>query len=453
MQITLYKNFSKRRNSTKQPTGGTTAEVYLKENTSIENPTFLIDGIDTSVNYVSAFGNYYYVSDITLGNNNIYEISCTKDALATHKGAIGSYSAYIERCSSTYDEMIADEYLSTTQELLSSEYAFTSIDGIPAIGDGCYLFKTMARNGLNIYGTSDLDVLTGLFTESTYGFDDFHSMVQSLGLMQMNPSEYIVSCLWVPFSLNQFAGTSEGVAIGFWELGSVTAKKISTRYMERYGKINLPENPYDDFRKYDSRFSRYNLYLPGVGSVNLDAVDLNDDLYYYMAFDIFTGAVQYTISRRNALNVIIATYDGQLGCPIELSSSHTNINSLVETSLGTIASVGANLLSDNPVGAFTSAFGGAVSVANTFTSPVSSIHGTAGNIARIQAHKQIIVNLSNLESKDFPVSQLGRPLHEVKTISSLSGYIKCAGASVSVAGKASDSETINSYLNSGFYYE
>ena len=46
MELILYKNFSKRINSTKQPSGGTSATVKLKAGTSVENPIFLIDGID-----------------------------------------------------------------------------------------------------------------------------------------------------------------------------------------------------------------------------------------------------------------------------------------------------------------------------------------------------------------------------------------------------------------------
>ena len=55
MNVRFWKNFSKKSNSTKQPpsTAGsyTDKTVYLKDSTSIESPTFLIDAADLDWNY------------------------------------------------------------------------------------------------------------------------------------------------------------------------------------------------------------------------------------------------------------------------------------------------------------------------------------------------------------------------------------------------------------------
>ena len=63
MNISYWTGFSKRKNSTKQPTSGTTATVYLKDDTSILNPTFDCTGVPDNVNYiyVSDFGRYYFI--------------------------------------------------------------------------------------------------------------------------------------------------------------------------------------------------------------------------------------------------------------------------------------------------------------------------------------------------------------------------------------------------------
>lgn len=108
MQITLYKNFNKRINSTKRPSGGTTVDVVFKDNTNVESPTFLIDGVDLDVNYCHAFGHYYYINDITVGNRNIYELHCTQDVLATYKNDIAGLSAFVERSASAKDEFLID---------------------------------------------------------------------------------------------------------------------------------------------------------------------------------------------------------------------------------------------------------------------------------------------------------------------------------------------------------
>ena len=61
MQLLLFKNFSKRRNSTKQvdDSTGIVTDVVLKQGTSIESPVFLIQGVDLEVNYVK-FNNHYF---------------------------------------------------------------------------------------------------------------------------------------------------------------------------------------------------------------------------------------------------------------------------------------------------------------------------------------------------------------------------------------------------------
>ena len=99
MQLLLFKNFSKRRNSTKQvdDSTGIVTDVVLKQGTSIESPVFLIQGVDLEVNYVKFNNHYFYVDDIVVGNNNIYELHCSQDLLATYKSQILS-----TRCSILY---------------------------------------------------------------------------------------------------------------------------------------------------------------------------------------------------------------------------------------------------------------------------------------------------------------------------------------------------------------
>ena len=81
MQLLLFKNFSKRRNSTKQvdDSTGIVTDVVLKQGTSIESPVFLIQGIDLDVNYAKFNNHYFYIDDIVVGNNNIYELHCSQD--------------------------------------------------------------------------------------------------------------------------------------------------------------------------------------------------------------------------------------------------------------------------------------------------------------------------------------------------------------------------------------
>ena len=89
MQIKYWTDFSKRKNSTKQPTGGTTATVTLKEPCGIASPSFVSAAIPESVKYIQAWGRYYFVSEVTHDGPEII-IPCVSDPMATFKSAIGS---------------------------------------------------------------------------------------------------------------------------------------------------------------------------------------------------------------------------------------------------------------------------------------------------------------------------------------------------------------------------
>ena len=91
-------SFSKKHNSTAQPAGSSRDyNVVMKENTSIESPVFILGtGIDAGISYCQWSGNYYFVDDIVLISADQVELHCSIDVLATHKTAIGAYTAFIE---------------------------------------------------------------------------------------------------------------------------------------------------------------------------------------------------------------------------------------------------------------------------------------------------------------------------------------------------------------------
>ena len=49
MNIKVWSNFSKRKNSTKQPTGGSTITVTLKDQCSILSPVFILSTLDFTI--------------------------------------------------------------------------------------------------------------------------------------------------------------------------------------------------------------------------------------------------------------------------------------------------------------------------------------------------------------------------------------------------------------------
>ena len=95
--ITTF-NFAKRANSTKQPTGqsGTDWSVVLKEKTSYDQPVFLLtSNSQPEFNYLQWGSWYYFITGISYVRNDLYEVSCDLDVLATYKAEIGETSAFV----------------------------------------------------------------------------------------------------------------------------------------------------------------------------------------------------------------------------------------------------------------------------------------------------------------------------------------------------------------------
>lgn len=460
MQIKLYTNFSKRRNSTKQPTGGTTADVVFKDGCSTENPVFLINGVDLAVNYVGFNGGFYFVDDIVLGNNNIYELHCSIDVLATWKSLIGSYNTFIERSSSAYDNMINDRFLSSTQQITNSAVGTTSM-GLD--GDGCYIFRTIGvdsngNTGLFLYATNDLEVVGEIYNNTAYGVTQsiIDQIVQGLGMSALDTSQYLQSVMWVPYALNDLTGSSTNeIVLGFYQ-ADVTGRGVTQLSITHKGTATplvLPTNAYSDFRAGNPQFSVYNLYLPGVGTVGLDSLHASrGTVTITIDVDLISGSVAYVLKHVNS-GCIIATFTGQLGVNIPLVSTAVNSAGAVESFVGTAATVAAAVASENYFGAAAAAVGGTVSTVNTLTSAQGSLNGYTGNIGFAKRQHQVLCSVVNYGSKTFPASVAGRPLYEYRTISTLSGYVKCGGASIDIPGAAPNKDAVNAYLNSGFYYE
>ena len=101
MQISVYSGFSKRINSTKQPTGGTTIDVALKTPCCVMSPTFRISGFDLSWDYIAWGSRYFYVDDITVETNDIALYHCKIDTMATFRGDILSSSQFVTRNANT----------------------------------------------------------------------------------------------------------------------------------------------------------------------------------------------------------------------------------------------------------------------------------------------------------------------------------------------------------------
>ena len=132
MNFTYWTSFSKRRNSTKIPSGaGTVASCVLKEDTSIMEPVIILQGhsyFNVTYAQISDFGRYYFVTDITAVSKDVLRLSLHVDVLMSWATEIRANTVVIERqekdsASNTY---LSDHELKLYNEPYVETYAFTN---------------------------------------------------------------------------------------------------------------------------------------------------------------------------------------------------------------------------------------------------------------------------------------------------------------------------------------
>lgn len=472
MTINYWTSFSKRKNSTKQPSSGTSATVQLKDGTSIESPVFLLSGDLFNITYVKAFGHYYFVTDIKSVRNGLTEIYCRMDVLATFKTAIGSYTAFVERSGYASQAKIPDPLV----VMLNDENVLTNVaSGLSVFAPGgIYILSVINEKGSHCGFTSYYMISAGMLELlAKYCTTSWNSNNPNIGFTEWLQSTFlktfdsVIDCIWVPFSLASVPSgktTYETLNIGVDDVyvqdsGGSSFAVGGYRFTDICVghdtiTVDIPHT-YTDFRK-GAPYSMGRLFIPGYGIVEFNPLDFDDDKIY-MAFDIdyATGDVACFLKDSNSCVVAAYTYNVAVQCPIGKvgADAKGTISGIFSTAGGvamTVATHGASAVASG-LGATAGAIN---SIASAAAPTVSVKGGKGGRALANHGLDPICTVIEKLTTDPLDLNdRSGRPLMGVYQLSNLSGYIKCADASVPINGMDAERDEVNSFLNSGFYYE
>lgn len=449
MKIKVWTDFSKRKNSTKQPTGGTEVDVVLKRDCSIERPVFILSSPVTEYTYVEAFGHYYFVSDIVNLNAGMSEIHCNQDVLATYKTVIGNTSAYI-LYDTTSNSEIPDERLSTktTPTLMTNTSTFRS----DVSESGTYIVSLTGtkKTGSYVVPYSTLKFLMPdietVFDSYIQGTDPFSAIVgagkQLIGSGQI--AQNIRDVRWIPFSVS--GDVSELLTVGMYDIYNnngipLGGHRIENRLSLMDESVAIPWQ-HTDWRNADP-YTQVYLYIPFVGVVSYPASSLIGQTYIYVhsSLDKVTGDISISV---DSGNVFLGCYGASTGVTVALGSSGINSANIAN---GVIA--GASALHAGSTA-------GVASAILTSLQPISQSVGGISSGSAIGLTKTLkcsTVCHNTVITPSSVSSVMGTPTNAVKTINTLTGYVQCLDASVEANCKDADRSEINNYLNSGFFYE
>lgn len=444
MVIEAFSGFSKKPNSTKQPSGGTSITVRLKDNCSVLNPVFLLTGYNLSHNYVKWGIRYYYIDDIVIVGNDLAEYHCSTDALATFKSDIGSSSQYILRSSAASNGNIIDMKYPTKTAPTGAYYTPTTISTTFNGGSFVLGVKNGAGDtGITYYAlnASQMNLLTAyMFSDVWLDATEISTALQK---MLNNPMDYIASCYWYPFTIN--SGIERSIWFGYWD-SHVDGQLLpeSTRIVNVFDTVSLADHPQIARGNYlnGSPFTRITADVYGFGRVPLDPnlFMSSRSCTVRIVTDIYTGLGDLIIEASTGR---ATKTSAMVGVPIQLSQvTQDLIKPLV-----TAASTGASLATGHYIGAVA----GITDAVSSLLKPQMQSSGSTGSKVAYALDPRIYIEWYSIVDEDN--ASIGRPLCAVRTINTLSGFIQCENADLDMSASPAEKETIVSNMNNGFYYE
>lgn len=479
MQLKLF-NFSKRRNSTKQPPTdypATIVEVFLKNPTSVSEPTFIISGVNViseAINYCLWEDRYYFVTDITYLNNDNCEIQCSIDVLATFKTQIHNMTAFVLYANTSNTE-ISDTRIPTKT---TATYAINK-SNFDVLGSGGYtiVINVTGTNSCASYAITETranELLNAFISWYNSGdsyvpdysgtvFQDIEEAIKALIDMIKGTARQTVatgtagdaikSAYAIPIPLSSFGGFNERIYLGNYDTGK-NGQKITDRIFSDGCEIAIPWQS-NDWRR-NSPYHEIYVYIPYVGLVSVSPSDVMgfNSLHVSCNIDKCNGDAIFNIWAGDSKH-IIGQYSTNIGSTYAIGSSNvTPLQSATSLagSAGGVAALIAGATGAGAVAAATAAGLGLVNAINGSPTSISSNGGGAtlglnGQCSCFTVFHDTIVPPDNMKAVQ------GEPVSKVLALNTLTGYIQCVNASIELNAHSDERDKVNDFLNSGFYYE
>ena len=514
MATVSFGSLSKRRNSTKQPaTLSDQRTVTLKEACSQDRPVFICTGNNFNYNYCMWDSKYYFIDEIISLKNNLIEIHCILDPLATYKSEILASTQFVSYSSQLGDTWLADTRIpvkknaTVAKSVSTMNFLFTDA--------GFYVLSAVGENGCETYGldrsminnliqnvnywkqqdkaAADNEIVSPAVYPSTTQSDDIHDLTNELGQSianlgtQLNATiahlglsmvqtgilgnaytdapSCVRSCIWVPFFASFFVTGAGGntIHLGAYDTG-VAAMPCKATPESRTVTVNIPWQ-YNDWRR--CICEEVYLYLPMVGLVSIPSDEIVNESQISVTWSATAtdGCIAYLVE---AGDQVIGTFGANcaVNYPIGFSQQasagevYQSYLAGAEKMISTGVSAASSL---NPAGWVTGAAGIAMEGVNTLydvadtaltrhNSCIGGIGGGAGVGLDLDLKCFTVAHPTNIAPADMK-DTMGLPTMKPMSLATLTGFCQCSNAHVEAPATAGELDAIDYYLNSGFFIE
>lgn len=490
----LYKGFAKKENSTKQPTSSTLTlgvQGVFKEPCSVLNPVLRIerlalDAVPYDYNYARYVeGDRYYFIEDWVWADGLWEVHMKEDVLATFKTAIGNQSEYILRTDSTtnFNGEITDTTYPATTDIVSESYSLTNIFTTD-LTVGCYIVGIISGGSSQAVGAISYYAMTstqfGALKNKLFSDDNLEIMgiidsggqqlVQDLSQEVLktlyNPYQYVVSCMWFPFGEGAISSKTSvsSIKIGWWDY-PLSGYRLYAQTIElgneQFAITAHPQASRGSYLNY-APYTRRSL-IGRFGTVAIDNTffKVGNKINISYMIDLITGHCYTRIARRDEsvsppAEDLIAERNFLIGVPIQIAQVGTDYLGTAVSAINTIPQIMGGAISGiaSGKGAIMGAIAGGVSgIYNTLQSamPQMETSGQNGSFLSPVNNTHVVEQFYKIVDED--ISHRGRPLCEIRTINTLSGFILCAEGDMDISCYDNERKEITRFLTTGFFWE
>lgn len=351
-------------NSTSQTFADSTSlSCRLKEPCSQQSPVFVVQGLSKTefYNYAQFMGKYYWVDDIVYETNDIQEVHCHLDPLATYKGAIENSYAFVQYGSAdNWNEYIDDIRMQPASRAggWSTDVTYQCIPGLTDMNDGYVLMRYMdcGFNSVQNPGVKTIAMQKSVFSEcladlhanispsATIG--DLCAQLGGLG----NWTQNIVSAVYVPCNLVDTTYNVSQINIG----GITCNLHGAGGYMQgvaktvtRYEQISVPLLSFPQFSSCpflkNKRWVSIQVSTPfGHADIPFDYIKpssaANPVILMKSALDLFTGNVVIRFSQESGTDgtgLVLAEFSGNIGIDMMSMIGNEGLRGGLQNAFGT----------------------------------------------------------------------------------------------------------------------
>lgn len=296
----------KRINSTKQTFSSSfSADCKLKEPCSMQAPVFKVQGLSKSslYNYCQFEGRYYWVDDIVYLTNDIQEVHCHLDPLATYKDAIKATKAFCQLADKAHwNKFMDDMRINPEREDAASSTIMEKDMSGTFSQTGTIIVRTFCTSwsftyhfgGVVTWAVSPSDfrqMLSSYYSEiSGKTIEEIAGKLGGMGSLRDN----IISCIWVPFNVT--SSVTNNLIIGAIDSG-ISAYVVPDNLIGNISGAFTLDWSYTFDRPYkkDGRWTSLQLVTPfGYADIPIDTLVDSATLYIKLVCNKCTGDILFS---------------------------------------------------------------------------------------------------------------------------------------------------------------